>query len=96
MASKIRKHKEKFQIKEIKFSVFSMMGEGPKKTECQDSYLIMDATKEYYYAYSVLDGHGNSGKEASNSASDNLQKYFEKSKQLLMNMNTFKEREGFL
>ncbi len=42
MVQKIQKHKEKFKIKNMKFSAFSIMGEGPKKTECQDTYLIMD------------------------------------------------------
>lgn len=94
--SKIQTHKEKFTINAIHFSSHSIQGEGPKKTECQDSYLIIENAKENYFAFSVLDGHGNSGKEASNSASDILQKYFEKNKKKVGTLNTFKEREVFL
>ncbi len=43
------------------------MGYGPKKTECQDSFCIIEkfdgAPNCYYFA--VYDGHGSSGKEAS-------------------------------
>lgn len=94
--SKIQKHKEKFKLETIHFSSHSIQGEGPKKTECQDSYTIIDQSADGYYAFGVLDGHGNSGKEASNSASDNIQKYFDKSKKKIMKLESFKSRETFL
>lgn len=94
--TKIQTHKEKFKLSSIHFASHSIQGEGPKKTECQDSYTVIEDAKEGYYALSVLDGHGSSGKEASNSASDNLQKYFEKHKKEILKLQTFKDREIFL
>ena len=44
---------------------FSKIGYGPKKTECQDSFCIMDKFADECYFFAVYDGHGSSGKEAS-------------------------------
>jgi integrin-linked kinase-associated serine/threonine phosphatase 2C len=55
-----------------------------------------EVQKFYYHAFGVLDGHGSSGKEASNSAADSLQKYFEKYKSKIISLSSFKERERFL
>lgn len=46
------------------------MGYGPKKTECQDSYCIMDKFTDDSHFFAVYDGHGSSGKEASQAAND--------------------------
>ena len=86
----------KHSITEIVFASHSIMGEGPKKTECQDSYIIMDGYKEMYYAFGVFDGHGNSGKEASNASSDNFQKFFDKNVKKIEKLKTKQEREKFI
>lgn len=96
VVKKIQSHKERFKMSSIHFSSHSIQGEGPKKTECQDSYTLIENAKEGYYAFGVLDGHGSSGKEASNSASDNLQKYFDKHRKQVLSLEGFKDREVFL
>lgn len=45
-------------------------GFGPKKTECQDSFSIMEKFAGDCYFFAVYDGHGSSGKEASQAAND--------------------------
>ena len=54
------------------------MGYGPKKTESQDSYCILENLSEDIHYLSIYDGHGSSGKEASQAANDCLQTYLEK------------------
>ena len=49
---------------------FSKMGYGGKKTECQDSLCIMEKFADECYFFAVYDGHGASGKEASQAAND--------------------------
>ncbi len=39
------------------------MGFGTKKTECQDSYCIMEKFIEDVSFIAIYDGHGSSGKE---------------------------------
>jgi len=55
------------------------MGYGHKKTECQDSFCIMDNQVNKFadncYFFAVYDGHGSSGKEASQAANDYIQTY---------------------
>lgn len=46
------------------------MGYGPKKTESQDSYCMMEKFAEDCHYFAVYDGHGSSGKEASQAAND--------------------------
>ncbi len=41
----------------------SKMGFGTKKTECQDSYCIMEKFIEDVSFIAIYDGHGSSGKE---------------------------------
>ena len=59
------------------------MGYGPKKTECQDAFYIYEGkdgaklTEDCYF-FSVFDGHGSSGKEASNSVQEFFLNYLEK------------------
>ena len=48
------------------------MGYGPKKTESQDSYCILENLSEDIHYLSIYDGHGSSGKEASQAANDCL------------------------
>jgi len=56
-------------IADLKIVGYSKMGYGPKKTECQDSLYIYDGSfADDCYFFAVYDGHGSSGKEASNSA----------------------------
>lgn len=56
----------------------------------------MNQGEGLYYSWGVLDGHGSSGKEASNSAADHLQKFFEKNRNQILKLETFKDRERFL
>ena len=72
------KMKAKNMLKELRATSFSFQGNGPRKTECQDSFTIIDTQKPNFYLMGVFDGHGNSGKEASIAASENFYKYFDK------------------
>lgn len=49
-----------------------------------------------YYAFGVFDGHGSSGKEASNSAAEHIQNYFEIHKSEVFGLDSFKNWETFL
>lgn len=44
---------------------YSKQGKGPKKSECQDSFCMVDRFADDCFFFAVYDGHGNSGKEAS-------------------------------
>ena len=55
----------------------------------------VDNVKNNYYSLGVLDGHGSSGKEASNSAADHILKFFEKNEKRINNLKTFIDREKF-
>lgn len=88
--------KIKNKLKTIDFSTFSIQGDGPRKSECQDSYSIIDGQKDHYYSFGVFDGYGNSGKEASNAVSENFHKFFEKNFKKIQSLKTKKEREEFL
>jgi integrin-linked kinase-associated serine/threonine phosphatase 2C len=65
-------------LKEVKIIGASKMGYGPKKTECQDSYCAMEKFIDDCNFFAVYDGHGSSGKEASQAANDYIQTYLEK------------------
>ncbi len=88
--------KLRFNLKEITFSSFMIQGEAPRKTDCQDSYTIIDNHKEIFYALGIFDGHGNSGKEASNSASENFLKYFKDNQAKIQGFSTNTQKEGFM
>ena len=83
-------------MKEIKIVGFSKMGSGPKKTECQDSYCIMEKMTPECNFFAVYDGHGTSGKEASQAANDYIQTYLEKNARKIKTFMTDKQRESFL
>lgn len=69
----------------------SKMGYGPKKTECQDSFCIIDQKFENDgYFFAVYDGHGSSGKEASQAANDYIQTYLEKNQKKIKSLTTDK------
>ena len=51
--------------------------------------------KDSFYLLGVMDGHGSSGKEASNSVSDLIQKYLEKNMKKIEKLSSFSEREEF-
>jgi len=83
-------------IKEVKTGGFSRMGYGPKKTECQDSYCIMEKFAEDCHFFAVYDGHGSSGKEASQAANDYIQTYLEKNAKKIKTLVSDKQRESLL
>ena len=57
-------------INTVKMYGLYKQGFGPKKTECQDSFSIMEKFAGDCYFFAVYDGHGSSGKEASQAAND--------------------------
>ncbi len=52
--------------------VSSEMGSGPKKQECQDTCCMLDNLGDNMYFFAVYDGHGSSGREASQTANDHI------------------------
>ena len=54
------------------------MGSGPKKQECQDTCCILDSLGDGSYFFAVYDGHGSSGREASQTANDYISSEIEK------------------
>jgi serine/threonine protein phosphatase PrpC len=86
------------QLKTVKIVGASKQGYGPKKTECQDSYCIIEkitGTTECNF-FAVYDGHGTSGKEASQAANDYIQTFLEKNAKKIKFLVTDKQRESFL
>jgi hypothetical protein len=53
------------QLSSVNIFGSSKMGYGPKKTESQDSYCILEKLSDDIHYLAVYDGHGSSGKEAS-------------------------------
>lgn len=84
------------ELRQVQFYNSFMQGEGPKKHECQDSFTIIDTQSEIFYFFAVFDGHGSSGKEASNAACDNFQQYLEKNLDKMKKLQTDKDRDNFL
>lgn len=58
--------------------VSSLMGSGPKKQECQDTCCILENISEGCCFFAVYDGHGSSGREASQTANDYISSEIEK------------------
>lgn len=83
-------------LKEVKIYGFSKMGSGPKKTESQDSYCSMEKFTDDCHFFAVYDGHGSSGKEASQAANDYIQTYLEKNLKKIKSLSNHKQRENFL
>ena len=83
------------ELRTIHFHNYSMQGEGPKKHDCQDALVIIDNNPETFLFFAVFDGHGSSGKEASNAACDNFQQYFEKKLSILKKLNDDKKKNSF-
>jgi serine/threonine protein phosphatase PrpC len=83
-------------LAEVKIYGYSKIGYGPKKTECQDSYCIMEKFTDDCHFLAVYDGHGSSGKEASQAANDYIQTYLEKNAKKIKTLITEKTRESFL
>lgn len=84
------------KIKEINYDYYLMMGEGLKKHDLQDSIGINETYPNSFYFFAVYDGHGNNGKEASNTASDHMQTYLEKKKGVIKLFKTDDERYRFI
>jgi integrin-linked kinase-associated serine/threonine phosphatase 2C len=84
------------ELRNLMFHNFSMQGEGPKKVDCQDSFTIIDNNPHIFHFFAVFDGHGSSGKEASNAACDNFQQFFEKRLDEIKRLKEDKKRDIFL
>lgn len=84
------------ELRSVNFFNFSMQGEGPKKHDCQDSFTIIDNNPSIFHFFAVFDGHGSSGKEASNAACDNFQQYFEKKLDKVKKLTDSRKRDNFL
>ena len=84
------------ELRFVNFHNYSMQGEGPKKHDCQDALVIIDNNPEIFYFFAVFDGHGSSGKEASNAASDNFQQFFEKKLENIKKLGEDKKKSSFL
>jgi integrin-linked kinase-associated serine/threonine phosphatase 2C len=84
------------ELRNLMFHNFSMQGEGPKKVDCQDSFTIIDNNPHIFHFFAVFDGHGSSGKEASNAACDNFQQFFEKRLEEIKRLKEDKKRDIFL
>lgn len=83
-------------LKDCKIVSYFMQGYGPKKTECQDSLCQLERFAEDCHFFAVYDGHGSSGKEASQAANDYIQTYLEKNSKKIKTLVTDKNRESFL
>jgi len=83
-------------LKEVKMYGYFKMGAGPKKTECQDSLCMMERFGDDCYFFAVYDGHGASGKEASQAANDYIQTYLEKNIKKIKTLNSDRKKEEFL
>ena len=83
-------------LKEVKMCPHLLTGDGPKKTECQDSYCTIDRFADDCFFMAVYDGHGASGKDASHSANEYIQNYLEKNTKKIKTLNTDKKKEDFL
>lgn len=84
-------------VKDVKIFGYSKIGYGPKKTECQDSLCIMENFHPgCYHFFAVYDGHGSSGKEASQAANDFIQTYIEKNLKRVSNIQNERQAQVFL
>jgi integrin-linked kinase-associated serine/threonine phosphatase 2C len=61
---------EIYALKSVTMRVSSLMGSGPKKQECQDTCCMLENLGNDTYFFAVYDGHGSSGREASQTAND--------------------------
>lgn len=74
-----RVENEVYALKGVKMYVSSLMGSGPKKQECQDTCCMLENLGNDTYFFAVYDGHGSSGREASQTANDYISSELEKS-----------------
>ena len=84
------------QLRHIAFYNSFAQGEGPKKTDNQDSFTIIDNNPDIFYFFGVFDGHGSSGKEASNAACDSFQQYLDRNFEKIKKLSTQQQRDNFL
>jgi integrin-linked kinase-associated serine/threonine phosphatase 2C len=66
----MKKKPDDLVIESIAAQFFFLQGSGSGKYDCLDTYGLYDKQSETFSFYAVFDGHGTSGKEASNSACD--------------------------
>ena len=94
--TELKNLKTKNRLKEISFSTCSIEGDTNSKTESQDAFMIIDEYKKIYNIIGIFDGHGISGKEASNAVSENFHKYFEKNIEKLIKLQKKLELKSFI
>ena len=58
-SDKKQKDLEAFELRHVAFYNSFAQGEGPKKTDNQDSFTIIDNNPDIFYFFGVFDGHGN-------------------------------------
>lgn len=75
---KRRKNPDELVVQNVTAQFFFLQGVGPGKYDCLDTYGLYDKHSQVFSFYAVFDGHGSSGKEASNSACDFMLAYIDK------------------
>jgi integrin-linked kinase-associated serine/threonine phosphatase 2C len=84
------------ELQKVQFTHSFMQGESARKNDCQDAFAIIDNYPDLFYFFAVLDGHGSSGKEASNAACDSFQQYFENNIQKIQHLENERETDSFI
>lgn len=87
----LKRRKVDIKLKDIRFQVFQLKGESPRQSDCQDSFMIIKENGSDFKIFGVFDGNGSSGKEASNSASENLHKYFVKNNKKVVKATKYED-----
>jgi integrin-linked kinase-associated serine/threonine phosphatase 2C len=80
----IKKRQDELVIENITAQFFFLQGSGSGKYDCLDTYGLYDKHSDVFSFYAVFDGHGTSGKEASNSACDFMLSYIDKHHEAIM------------
>lgn len=81
--------------KPTKTFAHSEKGQGKKKTECQDTYCIMEDFYKGMTYMAVYDGHGPNGRYASDLANNSIKSYLSTNKEALYALDTEEDIEKF-
>lgn len=87
---------DELKLQNISAQFFFLQGSGSGKYDCQDTYGLYAKNAEDFSFYAVFDGHGTSGKEASNSACDFMLGYVDKNYSKIMETDKDSIIEGIL
>lgn len=90
------KRTDQLILDNISAQFFFLQGSGSGKYDCQDTYGLYAKSAEDFSFYAVFDGHGASGKEASNTACDFMLSYVDKHYSNIMHAATDNAFEGIL